>query len=62
LSKGIADFCDKTAVQPAEEFLPEVQPNLDHTAMEEELRWIDEKAYRAAYKAKGYEVPGNVWD
>ncbi|EDU48793.1 predicted protein [Pyrenophora tritici-repentis Pt-1C-BFP] len=62
LGKGIADFRDKTAVQPAEEFLPEVQQNLDHSEMEEKLRWIDEKAYRAVWKAMDYEVPGNIWD
>ena len=62
LSKCIADILDKTAVQPAEEFLPEVQPILDHSVMEEDLRWVDERAYRAAWKAKGYEIPGNIWD
>ncbi|KAF1917370.1 hypothetical protein BDU57DRAFT_528013 [Ampelomyces quisqualis] len=61
LSKGIGGFRDHTAVQ-LEEFSPDVQLNIDYSRIEEDYRWKEENSYRAAWKAKGYEVPDNIWD
>jgi serine/threonine protein kinase len=46
--------------QPTESF-SEVLSVLDHFMLEEDPRWMNEEAYRAAWEAAGYEVPDDIW-
>jgi serine/threonine protein kinase len=46
--------------QPTESF-SEAFIVLDHLVLEEDPRWMNEEAYRAAWEAAGYEVPDDIW-
>jgi serine/threonine protein kinase len=59
LKKGIADIGDDMVDQSG---LSEAQSDVDHLTLEEDPRWMNEEAYRAAWQAQGYETPDDVWN
>ncbi|KAF1966858.1 hypothetical protein BU23DRAFT_485427, partial [Bimuria novae-zelandiae CBS 107.79] len=59
LSNGIADVGDNSVDQPD---LAEAQFDIDYVTIEEDPRWVNEEAYRAAWKAGGYETPNDIWN
>ncbi|KAH9882243.1 hypothetical protein J1614_001415 [Plenodomus biglobosus] len=61
LSTGITDVGNNAAVQQ-KEFLPEVQPNINYSAIKEDHRWMHEEAYRVGWMAEGYKTPDKIWD
>lgn len=61
LNKDIAAISNTAAVQ-LKDFLPDVQPNIDYSTREKDDGWMHEEAYRAAWKAEGYDIPEDIWD
>jgi len=59
LMKGIADIGDNSGDQPD---VPETQSDVNYLTIEEDPRWMNEGAYRAAWKARGYETPDDIWN
>jgi serine/threonine protein kinase len=59
---GIIGDVDSSKVHQFEE-KPSSDSQLvcDSWVVEKETRWMDEDEYCAAWKAKGYEIPDNVW-
>ncbi|OAL44956.1 hypothetical protein IQ07DRAFT_549342 [Pyrenochaeta sp. DS3sAY3a] len=42
--------------------LPKTRSDVDHPTIEEDPQWMNEDAYRAAWKAEGYETPDDIWN
>ncbi|KAK3207299.1 hypothetical protein GRF29_103g497258 [Pseudopithomyces chartarum] len=59
LRKDVADIGDNWVDQLN---LPVAQSDVDHLTIEEDPRWMNEDAYRAAWKAEGYETPDDIWN